>query len=118
MTAFPDACAYGVAMSTFPYVAIDRGIRVLLAERTEHRAQDEVEKRLEALIVVGPDQPELFEALRTRYADTAGVTVITDRRGDLPDRTASQERRHDDANLWIEGYLVVPRRSEAAGLSG
>lgn len=93
-------------MSCFPNVGIDRGIRVLLAERTDHRAANGGGKRLEALIVVGADQPELFQELRTRYADTTGVTVISDRRGDLPDRAADQNRRHD-ANLWIEGYLVV-----------
>lgn len=93
-------------MSCFPNVGIDRGIRVLLTERTEGRTDAEPEKRLVALIVVGADQPELFQELRTRYADTTGVTVISDRRGDLPDRAADQNRRHD-ANLWIEGYLVV-----------
>ena len=94
-------------MSCFPNVGVDRGIRVLLAERPDGRTADGVDKRLVALIVVGADQPELFRELRTRYADTASVTVIADRRADLPDRTADQERRHD-ANLWIEGYLVVP----------
>jgi hypothetical protein len=93
-------------MSCFPNVGIDRGIRVLLAEKTEPRAEAEPEKRLVALIVVGADQPELYKELQARYADTPGVTVISDRRGDLPDRTADQGRRHD-ANLWIEGYLVV-----------
>jgi hypothetical protein len=101
-------------MTCIPYVTTDRAIRVVLSERTERGATHEFEKRLVAVIVVAPNEPELFDELRGRYTDREDVRVIMDRRSELADPTADHDRRHD-RNLWIEGYLVVPPRETAGG---
>ena len=66
---------------------------------------------LRYLVVVSHDRPELFDEMIGRFRNSPDTTVISESefaRRDTP--AACEDRRAIEANLWVDGYVIIRMR--------